>query len=69
MNIEIGDIVNLYENDILKFSWLEVLELHGEEALCRHQISEKDYDGNQRPSITYSESLFPISSMKIVKKK
>ena len=70
MNIEVGDIVQLNENGKLKLAWLEVLELHGDNALCLYHELDKDPKGDERPtSFIPSEGLFPLRSLSIKRKK
>jgi hypothetical protein len=69
MNIEIGDIVQLNENGKLKLAWLEVLELHGDNALCLYRVLDKDPNGDERPTaLIPTEGLFPLSSLSIMRK-
>ena len=70
MNIEIGDIVQLHENGELKITWLEVLEIQGDNALCLYRVLDKAPNDNERPTaLIPTEELFPLSSLIIMRKK
>jgi hypothetical protein len=69
MNIEVGDIVRLEENGKLKLAWIEVLELRGEDALCRYYIVDKNVKGSERPEFLIpTDEYFPLTSLSLVKK-
>ena len=67
MNIEAGDIVSYWENGKMKYSWLNVLEIDGDKAICSINVIPENLD--ERPtSLETMEVSFNITDLRLVRK-
>ena len=66
-NIEVGDIVSYWEIGKMKYSWLTVLEINGEEAACSINVIPENMD--EAPvSLVKMAVNFNLADLRLVKK-
>ena len=66
-NIEVGDIVSYWEIGKMKYSWLTVLEINGEEATCSINVIPENMD-EAPASLDKMAVNFNLADLRLVKK-
>lgn len=65
--IEVGDIVSYWEDGKMKYSWLTVLEINGNNVICSANTLPEDM--NERPThLEKSIVTFKLKDLQLVKK-